>query len=104
MSESIIEPAGERDEFEEGGGKIVEFDGKKVAVFLSDGEFYALENECPHQGGPLGDGKVEGSNVYCPWHGYEFDLTTGEHAQLNSMCVTTYSVFVEDGTVYVTEE
>ncbi|WP_276282825.1 Rieske (2Fe-2S) protein [Halorussus caseinilyticus] len=104
MDESSAVPVGERDEFEDSEGQIIDVAGTDVAVFLSEGELHAIENTCPHQGGPLGDGKVEGDNVYCPWHGFEFDLTTGEHAHMDDMCVETYPVFVEDETVYVAVE
>ena len=52
-------------------------DGRPIALFNVGGTFYALENECTHEGGPLGEGIVEGDHVYCPWHGAEFDVKTG---------------------------
>ncbi|GKZ12391.1 MULTISPECIES: Rieske (2Fe-2S) protein [Haladaptatus] len=103
----MVEPAvevGGRAEFPEGEGTMVEFDGREIAVFRSGDEFYAVENKCPHQGGPLSDGKVEETSVFCPWHGFEFDLTTGEHSHLGDLCVETYAAFVEDGTVYLSKE
>jgi len=53
--------------------------GEMVAVFNVDGEFYALDGVCPHQGGPLGQGSLSGTTVTCPWHGWQFDVTTGKH-------------------------
>ena len=50
-----------------------------VAVFNVGGQFYALDGLCPHQGGPLGRGRLEGSVVTCPWHGWQFDVKTGQH-------------------------
>ncbi|HEX3871106.1 MAG TPA: Rieske 2Fe-2S domain-containing protein [Pirellulales bacterium] len=53
-----------------------------VALFNVDGEFYALDGVCPHQGGPLGKGCLTGAIITCPWHGWQFDVRSGEH-QLN---------------------
>ncbi|MBI1903116.1 MAG: Rieske 2Fe-2S domain-containing protein [Planctomycetia bacterium] len=50
----------------------------EVAVFNVDGQFYVLKNECPHAGGPLGEGFLEGPVVTCPWHGWQFDVTSGQ--------------------------
>jgi len=80
--------------------EVVEVDGQFVAVFESDGEYYALDNACPHQGGPLGQGKVEDECVYCPWHGWQFDVETGEHVQ-GIEDATSYEVTVDSGDVYV---
>ncbi len=60
-----------------GSGKVVEASGRQLAVFNCDGSFYALDNTCPHRGGPLGEGTVSGTSVVCPWHAWEFDVTTG---------------------------
>lgn len=95
-------PVGRADEIPAGVATVVDVDGEAVAlVRAEDGTFYALSNVCPHSGGPLGDGKVEDDSVYCPWHGYQFDLRTGDHAQGLPMSAETYEVVVEDGTVYV---
>lgn len=53
-----------------------------VALFNVGGTFYALDGVCPHQGGPLGKGALCGAIVTCPWHGWQFDVTSGQH-QLN---------------------
>ena len=88
------------DELTEGEPTVVDVDGTDVALFVVDGEYYALNNVCPHQGGPLGDGKVEDDCVYCPWHGWQFDVATGEHVQ-GEDTVGTYDVVVEDDGVFV---
>lgn len=54
------------------------YDGTEVALFNLDGEIFALENICPHMGGPLGDGDVDGETVTCPWHGWQFDIKNGD--------------------------
>lgn len=50
-----------------------------VAIANVDGQFHALDGICPHQGGPLGKGRLAGSTVTCPWHGWQFDVCTGQH-------------------------
>ena len=60
-----------------GSTKQVEVDGKTIALFNLDGNYYALENECTHRGGPLAEGYVKGESVTCPWHGAQFNIKTG---------------------------
>jgi nitrite reductase/ring-hydroxylating ferredoxin subunit len=60
-----------------GKGKQVSVNGKTVALFNVNGTFYALDNECPHRGGPLAEGEIEANHVVCPWHAASFDLATG---------------------------
>ncbi len=50
-----------------------------VALYNVDGQFHALDGVCPHQGGPLGKGQLAGCIVTCPWHGWQFDVRTGQH-------------------------
>ncbi len=57
--------------------------GRIVAVFNVAGDFHALDGICPHQGGPLGKGQLEGHVVTCPWHGWQFDVRSGQH-QINA--------------------
>src|SRR5262249_49406333 len=65
------------EEIPPGLGKGVVVGGRKVAVFNSGGEFFALEDNCPHRGAPLSEGTCEGRELTCPWHGARFDLATG---------------------------
>jgi len=53
-------------------------DGREIALFNLDGCLYGLDNECPHMGGPLGEGEIEDSCIICPWHGWQFNIKTGE--------------------------
>lgn len=61
----------------EGCGKVFAVDGREVAVFRVGGTCYALDNTCPHAGGPLGEGTLQGHHVVCPWHGFQFHVATG---------------------------
>ena len=66
------------DGFSFGTAKLVEVDGKEVALFNIDGAFHAIDNTCTHAGGPLCEGEIAGNEVICPWHGAAFNITTGE--------------------------
>jgi nitrite reductase/ring-hydroxylating ferredoxin subunit len=72
-----------------------------VAVFNIDGVFYALENTCPHQGGPLADGWIEGATVTCPWHAWCFDVRDGKMTLGDFARVTRFPVHIENDGIYV---
>jgi nitrite reductase/ring-hydroxylating ferredoxin subunit len=89
-------------EIASGQAKLVEVGGHKIALFNIDGTFYAIADTCTHQGGPLSEGAVEGSEVTCPWHGARFDIRTG--AALGPPAtkgVRTYAVKVEGSDIKV---
>ena len=75
--------------------------GQAIALFNIGGTFHALDGRCPHRGGPLGQGFLDGSRVSCPWHNYTFDVTTGENVVSADLKVARYEVKVEDGRVFV---
>jgi len=60
-----------------GKGKQVIADGRKIALFLSGNQIYAIDDTCPHRGAPLSDGECRGDQVMCPWHAARFHLGTG---------------------------
>ena len=66
------------DEITPGQCKMVELNGKKIALFNVDGSFYAIDDKCTHRGGPLSEGALDGNEVTCPWHGAVFNVMTGE--------------------------
>ena len=72
-----------------------------VALFRVGDEFYAMDGLCPHAGGPLGQGCLSGTRVTCPWHGWQFDVTTGRHQLSPTIVHETFAVTVENGEVYV---
>lgn len=61
-----------------GQAKAVDVKGVPVAIFNVGGTYYAIEDTCSHVGGPLSEGRVEGTVVNCPWHGAQFDLASGK--------------------------
>ncbi len=76
----------------------------EVALFNVEGTIYALENACPHQGGPLADGYLEGPLVTCPWHAWCFDVKTGKMTLGDFAVVPRFEVRVEDGSIFVSTE
>jgi nitrite reductase (NADH) small subunit len=105
------------EEIPSGGRKIVKVEGREVGIFNLNDRFYALKNVCRHQGARVCLGKVSGttlpSRVYeftygregqilrCPWHGWEYDITTGRSLFDEDVKVVTYRVHVEAGEVFV---
>jgi nitrite reductase (NADH) small subunit/3-phenylpropionate/trans-cinnamate dioxygenase ferredoxin subunit len=72
----------------------------ELALFNINNEFYAIENFCPHKGAPLADGHLCNHTVECDWHGWRFDVRTGE-CLTNSGAVETYEVVIEDGWIKI---
>lgn len=84
-----------------GQSKIVEVGGKKIAVFNVAGEYFAIGNTCPHRGGNLGNGSVDGTTVTCPLHAWKFDLTTGNSKLFPNISVPKYAVKILDNDVFI---
>ncbi|MBI2094204.1 MAG: nitrite reductase small subunit NirD [Candidatus Omnitrophica bacterium] len=84
-----------------GSGKIIESGGKTIAMFNCEGKFYAIENTCKHRGGPLGEGMLSQTKVSCPWHGWEYDVTTGSCSMDPAISVATFPVKIEGDDVFV---
>ncbi|HEX3469041.1 MAG TPA: Rieske 2Fe-2S domain-containing protein [Candidatus Elarobacter sp.] len=74
---------------------------REIALFNVDGTFYALDNTCPHQGGPLAEGWVEGTRVTCPWHAWTFELRTGGMTLGDFERVDTFEVRIAGDLVQV---
>lgn len=90
------------DEIAPGEKKTVEVDGIEVVIVNLDGEFYAIEDVCTHDGGPLGEGELDGCQLICPRHGARFDVRTGQALTLPAFePAPTYEVKIQDGDVLV---
>lgn len=91
MKEYLI---GNVDDIPEGKGKSFKAGDRTVAVFRSNGEFYAMANRCVHKGASMCDGEITngGTVVRCPWHNWPFDLKSGEHTHDPSEKIRTYTV------------
>ena len=84
-----------------GQGKLVEVDGQPIALFNVSGTFYALGAVCPHEGGPLQDGELDGDTVICPWHGFDYNLKTGECLMDPGLRVATFVVKTKGDDVFI---
>jgi NAD(P)H-dependent nitrite reductase small subunit len=84
-----------------GTGTAVEVNGLSIALFKIDGAVYAIDNACPHRGGPLASGTVEGRVVTCPLHLWDFDIVNGEFLANREIRIPTYAVQVEGDDIKV---
>ena len=84
-------------------GAVREFvaEGRVVAIFNVQGNIYALDGICPHQGGPLGQGTLKGCIVTCPWHGWQFDVRDGQSQLSPGICQTVLPTKREQGKILV---
>ncbi len=113
---------GKESEFEDRDRKIIAQGDLEIGVFRVNGGFYAYENNCVHQGGPVCKGKILNKveevlaedktskglkfsetdvHIVCPWHGYEYNLKTGRHPGDKNVRLKPYEVKISDGEVYV---
>ncbi len=84
-----------------GTGRTVEVNGTKIALFNVGGRFHAIDDRCPHAGGPLGDGMLDGCVVTCPYHFWQFDVVKGHAPDLPEAKVVRYETRVEGDQVAV---
>lgn len=93
-----------KSELPEGTAKTVKLAGHQVAVFNVKGKVYALADTCVHMGGPVGEGTLEGTIVACPWHGWRFDVRTGDCQKERGMRQRTYAVKLEGEDILLSVE
>ncbi len=91
--ESELPPTDEAKEFTCG--------NKTICVANLNGVYSAMDNVCPHRGGPLGQGMIEGNKVVCPWHGWAWDVKTGVAEQDSGMKVVVYPLKLENSDVLI---
>ena len=84
-----------------GQGKVVHVEGQDIALFNVGGAIHAIHNTCLHRGGPLGQGELEGTTVTCPWHGWQYDVTTGNNMRNQTVKVASFPVKVDGSDVLV---
>jgi nitrite reductase (NADH) small subunit len=89
------------DELPPGSAKEVEFEGRVFALFNTGGIISAIDGICPHQGGPLAEGLVEGTMVTCPWHGWQFDVRSGKTPLGPKITQPVYEVKIDGQDVLV---
>jgi nitrite reductase/ring-hydroxylating ferredoxin subunit len=86
-------------EIADGEGKAVTLGKRRIAVFNMGGTFHAISDACPHAGGPLSDGWLDGTEVTCPWHGWSFDVQYCDEDRKDGIC--RYKVHVDGNDVKV---
>jgi nitrite reductase/ring-hydroxylating ferredoxin subunit len=72
-----------------------------IAVYRHQGTLYAIDGICMHQGGPLAKGKLMDGTVVCPWHGWQYELATGNHAPTCKRMLNTYKIQENDGVIEI---
>ena len=93
--------AGRVEDLPDGSCKTIELPaGRELALYRVNGEYYATENFCPHQGAPLAAGILCDHIIECEWHGWQFDVRTGECLTVSEQ-LPTYTVVVKDGLIKV---
>jgi nitrite reductase/ring-hydroxylating ferredoxin subunit len=92
------------DDIPSGEAKAYVVGDREIAVFNVAGTYYAIENSCPHQGGPLAEGWIDGTIVTCPWHAWCFDVTSGAMTVGGFTSVEAYDVQVAGSTISVSTE
>jgi 3-phenylpropionate/trans-cinnamate dioxygenase ferredoxin component len=84
-----------------GEARVVDAGGRSLALCNVDGEFHAIDNTCPHRGGPLGEGDLEGRVLTCPWHAWRWDVTTGANVNNPAVKLRCARVHVEGQEIFV---
>jgi NAD(P)H-dependent nitrite reductase small subunit len=88
-------------DIQEGEGKMVELSGKLIAVFHDQGQYFAIDDVCPHMGASLSSGFVENGIVTCPWHAWRFRLADGAWADSPRVKIGCFPVRVVNGEIQV---
>ena len=89
------------DALEEGMMKEIIIAGTAIVLTKQDGEIFAFENDCPHAGGPLSEGQCDSGQILCPYHGWAFDLKSGECLTNSEFSIERYEVCIEDTAICV---
>jgi nitrite reductase (NADH) small subunit len=90
-----------KDEIPPGAIREFQIEGKTLAIANVGDKFYAIDNTCLHRGGPLGHGTLQGVSVTCPWHGWQYDVTTGKVVMNPAVGVATYALEVRGDDVWI---
>lgn len=122
MTEKTAYPVAAADELSNGDHLVVELEGREIGVFHIDGEYFAYTNWCAHHGGPVCEGALDGTTdatydrerlettlewvkegkiLRCPWHAWEFDVTTGDCMHTDRYRLIEHDVDIEDGTIVI---
>jgi len=89
------------DDLEIGKSAIIEVGDKEIAIFNYKGDYYAIDNICPHRGAPLGEGRIVEGILICPNHEWRFELKSGWCPQNPELSTEVYPIKVHEGKIYV---
>ncbi len=101
MAEAEFRKVARVEEIPPGTIRAVQAGEEEIAIANVGGEFFATQHHCLHLKGPLGDGRLEGKTLSCPWHGWQYDVRTGRNEFDHAIQLQTFEVRVEDGDVKV---
>jgi nitrite reductase (NADH) small subunit len=93
--------AARKDEIPVGSIREFQVDGLTVAIANVGNKFYAINNTCLHRGGPLGQGELHGTAVTCPWHGWQYDVTSGKLIVNQAVAVKAYLIEVRGEDLWI---
>lgn len=93
--------AARKDEIPAGSIREFSIEGKAIALANVAGRIYAINNTCLHRGGPLAEGELDGSTVTCPWHGWQYDVTSGKLTMNQAVGVQCYPVEIRGEDIFV---
>ncbi len=88
-------------ELSEGMARELVHGGDIIAVYRHRGELFAIDGICLHQGGPLARGRLADGTITCPWHGWQYELSTGNNATTCKPMLKTYGIRASDGKIEV---
>ena len=88
-------------ELSENVGREFVVDGRVIALFHDGHEIHAIDGMCAHQGGPIAQGKLDGKCITCPWHGWQYDITSGKNLLTGKHMLDCFAVEIRDGQVWV---
>jgi nitrite reductase/ring-hydroxylating ferredoxin subunit len=101
MAVGKLVPVARVEDVPPGTAATVSADDRELALFNVAGTFYATQHECLHLKGPLGRGELHTCVITCPWHGWQYDVRTGENEFDRAIVLETFDVVVEDGEVKI---
>ena len=100
----MFHPVCAESELPKGARRTVQVGAREIAVFHLEDGLFAIDNLCPHRGGPLGEGDLKGHLIHCPLHAWCFDLKTGNSPVYTMARVMTFEVRVTGGMIEVSDE
>src|SRR6266536_4761507 len=101
MAEAEFRKVARVEEIPPGTIRAVQAGEEEIAIANVGGEFFATQHHCLHLKGPIGDGRLEGKTLSCPWHGWQYDVQTGRNEFDHEIRLQTFEVRVEDGDVKI---